>query len=162
MPDAEAVAARLRNGAGLVLFLGPHVTNESLSALFGQVAAVLKAIARAHPLVLVLDDLQWADEYTLNLLFYLCRQLGSSRILLIGIYRLEELAGAARNESLSLRSLLNELGKDLGEVQLDLSNSDARAFVDALLDSQPNRLGAEFRAAFLELHPQAGIVRVRI
>ena len=60
--------------------------------IFEQYAAVLKALAKEHPLALVLDDLQWADSGSLNLLFYLTRQLKDSRILLLGTYRPDDVA----------------------------------------------------------------------
>ena len=43
--------------------------------------------AKASPLVLVLDDLHWADRATLQLLAHLARELGRSRILVLGTYR---------------------------------------------------------------------------
>ncbi len=43
--------------------------------LFAQYARVLQAIARQCPLVIVLDDLQWVDAGSVDLLFYLGRQL---------------------------------------------------------------------------------------
>lgn len=120
------------------------------SELFSQVTAFLKAVSRAHPLILLLDDLQWADGDTLNLLFYLCRRLAGSRILLVGIYRLDDLPASERRAGFSLPSLLNELRKESGDIVLDLSAFNGRAFVDALLDSQPNQLDDRFRAAFFQ------------
>ena len=50
-----------------------------------QVAQVLQALARQRPLLLVLDDLQWADGASINLLFHLGRQAGrAARILVSG------------------------------------------------------------------------------
>jgi tetratricopeptide (TPR) repeat protein len=53
--------------------------------------SLLKAIARREPLVLVLDDLHWADEGTLALLNHITRNLARSRLLVVGCYRSEEL-----------------------------------------------------------------------
>ena len=39
--------------------------------LFGQVTRVLQLLARSHPLLLILDDLQWADAGSVSLLFHL-------------------------------------------------------------------------------------------
>jgi len=54
-------------------------------------AQVLWAIARKAPLVLVLDDLHWADRATLALLRYLSRFLTRHRVLIVGAYRDVEL-----------------------------------------------------------------------
>jgi tetratricopeptide (TPR) repeat protein len=55
--------------------------------LFEAVASVLRHLADAHPLVLVLDDLHAADHASLLLLAFLARDLHDARVLLIGTYR---------------------------------------------------------------------------
>ena len=44
-----------------------------------------------------------------------------------------------------LATLFNELQRYLGDIRIDLAQAEGQAFVDALLDSEPNRLGREFR-----------------
>jgi class 3 adenylate cyclase/ABC-type transporter Mla MlaB component len=60
--------------------------------LFEQVEQVLEAISQEHPLILLLDDLQWADSASIHLLFHLGRQIQGHRILILGAYRPEEVA----------------------------------------------------------------------
>ena len=48
-------------------------------ALFGAVGTLLIGMAEAHGLVVVLDDLHWADEATLALLSFLSRHVPRSR-----------------------------------------------------------------------------------
>lgn len=60
--------------------------------LFEQVTRVRQALARQAPLVLVVDDLQWAEPGSISLLFHLGRQLSGSRILIAGAYRPEEVS----------------------------------------------------------------------
>ena len=55
--------------------------------LFDGVASFLLNASRANPLVLVLDDLHWADRPTLLMLEHLARRLGGSRLLIVGTYR---------------------------------------------------------------------------
>ncbi len=50
----------------------------------------VKRIARARPLVIFLDDLQWSDQATLQLLHYMSAQLGDAPVLFIGTYRPED------------------------------------------------------------------------
>ncbi len=55
--------------------------------LFDSVTTFLKNAARRRPLVLILDDLHWADRPSLLLLEFLARELRSSRLLVVGAYR---------------------------------------------------------------------------
>lgn len=52
---------------------------------------VIVKMAEEKPLVLFIDDLQYADVASLHLLHYLSRNIKSSRIMLIGAYRPEEI-----------------------------------------------------------------------
>ncbi|HKC42643.1 MAG TPA: AAA family ATPase [Burkholderiales bacterium] len=56
-----------------------------------EFAALLQELARAHPLVLFLDDLHWADPSTIDLLMYLAGRLTAWRVLIIATYRPAEL-----------------------------------------------------------------------
>ena len=62
------------------------------SHLFEQCTNVLRTVSESHPLLLILDDLQWADSASLDLLFHLGRRLAGSRVLIAGAYRPEEVA----------------------------------------------------------------------
>lgn len=68
--------------------LGP---NEEQFRILDAVAQLLIATAKRRPLLLVIDDLHWADAGTLNMLRYLSLLLKESRICLIGNYRDVEL-----------------------------------------------------------------------
>jgi predicted ATPase len=59
--------------------------------LFDAIARFLRATAHVKPLVLVLDDLHWADQPSLALLSYLLEELGDARILILGTFRDAEL-----------------------------------------------------------------------
>jgi len=64
---------------------------EDRYRLFDGVASFLVNASQATPLVLVLDDLHWADRPTLLLLEHLARRLEGSRLLVVGTYRDMEL-----------------------------------------------------------------------
>lgn len=120
--------------------------------LFDQYFDVLHEVARQHPLLLVLDDFQWADNASVSLLFHLARRLegAGDRMLVVCAYRAEEVALGRGDERHPLVQVLHEIRRTYGDVRVDLDATDAqegRAFVDALLDSERNRLGIEFRAA---------------
>lgn len=55
--------------------------------LFEAVAALLRRVAESRPVVLVLDDLHWADKPTLLLLRHLARHARSTALLVVGTYR---------------------------------------------------------------------------
>ncbi len=75
----------------------PQPTRAVLTAeeerlqLFDSVARFMENIARETPLVLVLDDLHWADKATLQLLQHLARETRRARILIVGTFRDTEL-----------------------------------------------------------------------
>jgi predicted ATPase len=121
------------------------------SALFGQLTNVLCALARRYPLLIWLDDLHWADEASLGLLFHLIRHLEGSRVLIVGGFRPEELASSPEGQRHHLEGVLAEVRRTYGEALLDLDTTDSdsgRAFVSALLDTEPNELDDAFREAF--------------
>jgi DNA-binding SARP family transcriptional activator len=113
----------------------------SAAALCDQVTRVLRAVARQCVLLLVLDDLQWADSGTLNLLTHLGRRLAGSRILLVGIYR-----PAETGPDHPLLPIVHELQQMHGDVVVDLDQAGGQDFVDAFLDSMPNLFASVFRA----------------
>nr|MBA2607679.1 AAA family ATPase [Actinomycetota bacterium] len=55
--------------------------------LFGAVTSFLSGLAQAAPVVLVLDDLHWADKSTVVLLRHLVTTLGDAEVLIVGTYR---------------------------------------------------------------------------
>jgi len=61
------------------------------SRLFEAVCSLLCGAARSTPVVLVLDDLQWADKTTLLLLKYVLRYPRQARLMVLGTYRETEL-----------------------------------------------------------------------
>lgn len=120
------------------------------SDLFEQYVQMLQALAQERPLILVLDDLQWADEGTIDLLFHLGRKLAGQRILLIGAYRPGDLALRRNGRRHPLEPALLELQRQWGDMVIDLTQAEGRPFVDALIDAEPNLLGEEFRQALFE------------
>ncbi len=123
--------------------------------LFEQVTRTLHAIAARYPLVLLLDDVQWADRDSLNLLFHLGRNLSQDALLLVSAFRPDVLdwgyspqvylyeQDAGQRHPLAM--LIHELQHHLGDIRLDLAQAEGRDFVDALIDSEPNHVDEAFR-----------------
>lgn len=123
-------------------------------ALFEQVTGLLRALSRRWPLLLVLDDLHWIDNASANLLFHLGQHLAGSRILVICAYRPEELSLPGSPAPVAnrhpLAPVIASLQRLNGDVHVDLNQADGRAFVEALIGSEPNRLGADFQSSLYE------------
>jgi predicted ATPase len=62
--------------------------------LFGLVLTLLERLAGERPLVLVIEDVQWADRSTGDLLAFLVRNVRHGPVLLIVTFRSDELDGA--------------------------------------------------------------------
>ena len=118
---------------------------RSQDALFEQVGRVLRVISQTFPLILLLDDLQWVDTGSASLLFHLGRHLARSRILIVGAYRPEMVTPDGAGRRHVLQPVVNELRRDTGDILVDLDQAANRAFVDALLDTEPHDLGERFR-----------------
>jgi len=65
--------------------------------LWDATARWLDALGEEAPVLVVLDDLQWADESSLALLDFLSRSPQRAQVCVIGAYRHDELSGAARH-----------------------------------------------------------------
>jgi eukaryotic-like serine/threonine-protein kinase len=103
--SAEALRATLgelapelaRLAPEIAAVLGPLPPSPALPAaeerlrLFDHVARLLQTLSRENGLLLVLDDLHWADQGTLSLLQYLMRNLREEKLLVLGAYREAEL-----------------------------------------------------------------------
>ena len=80
----------------------------------------------------------------------LTRELKGSRILLVGLYRPNDLAAGLNQERHPFEQTRNEIIRYYGEICIDLdeaTNREGRQFIDDLIDSQPNDLSGTFRDA---------------
>jgi DNA-binding CsgD family transcriptional regulator len=83
---------------GLIrLFLGSatatspnRVSEEARFRLFDEVAAFLRASARQRPLLLVLEDLHWADETSLKLLEFVAPEIADAPVVIVCTFRDDE------------------------------------------------------------------------
>jgi len=118
--------------------------------LFEQFTKVLQSLEEYSPILLVIDDLQWADTGSINMLFHLGRSLAGRRILLLGAYRSEEVALGRGGVRHPLEPLINEFRRSFGDILVNLGQAlggeESREFVDELLDRERNRLEESFRA----------------
>ncbi|MFF7358387.1 AAA family ATPase [Streptomyces filipinensis] len=79
---------------------------QGMARLFELTARLLEGIAADRPVVLVLEDLHWADASTRHLLAYLFRTLRAGRLLVLASYRSDDI-----HRRHPLRPLLAELDR---------------------------------------------------
>jgi DNA-binding CsgD family transcriptional regulator/tetratricopeptide (TPR) repeat protein len=113
--DGQAVGSQLR------------VFQETLALLFDRAAVA--------PLLLVLEDLHWADTSTLDLVVFLAHNLGDRRVLLLVTYRADELSSAERVRRLAdgVRRSGSALVLELGPLQHEELTALLAAHADAHL-----------------------------
>src|SRR2546426_6670008 len=156
---AEALTHELGDGASEIAKLVPEVLQrvtgieaatkvpreQERYRLFESVCTFLVSAAKATPLVLVLDDLHWADKPSLLLLRHLVRRLGESRLVVLGTYRdveldrrhpLAEVLAELRRERLYDRILLR-----------GFSAPGVRTLLEALAQHELPPRGLELAAA---------------
>jgi DNA-binding CsgD family transcriptional regulator/tetratricopeptide (TPR) repeat protein len=144
---AAEVLGPLVSGAGLgVPGLGdprdvystvPRMADElAKTRLFESILACFTGLARRSAVVLVFEDLQWADSASAQLVDFLTRNLMDARVLLIGTYRSEELG-----RDHPLRPWLSELGRHVRVTQLRLGGLDrdeTARLIGGILGHQPD------------------------
>ncbi|MFV2039540.1 MAG: BTAD domain-containing putative transcriptional regulator, partial [Acidimicrobiales bacterium] len=150
-PDGEPSLAQLEQLLAVKAAGGSAPAEQHRT--FAEYAAVLDAIAARAPLVLVIDDLHWADPSSVQLFAYLSRRLDGRRILLIGTYRPENVADGTASNPHPMVEVISDIKRRFGDTSVDLDQATAdggRLFVDALVDAEPNRLSESFRVQLAE------------
>ncbi|MEV0799966.1 AAA family ATPase [Kribbella sp. NPDC050281] len=89
--------------------------------IFERILGVLTERAESAPVLLVLEDLHWADTSTLDLVVYLAQYLDDRPVLLVGTYRADERSSAERMLRLAngVRRSGSALLVDLGPLDRD-------------------------------------------
>jgi AAA ATPase domain len=115
---------------------GPDDTGEALGRLFEQLFLLLEHLAEDGPVVLVIEDMHWADRSSRDLLAFLIRnQPTLDGVLIVVTYRSDELHRAH-----PLRPLLAELDRVGWVTRMDLgrlSRQDTGQLVAQIIGRQP-------------------------
>jgi class 3 adenylate cyclase len=120
--------------------------------LFAGAIALLSGMSRREPIVLVLDDLQWADPGSLALLHHLTSAHEHRlRVLVTGVFRSSELG-----QSPGLRDTLAQLWRHPGVSRIELESLDVTA-VESLLEVATSGALDASASGFAELvHRETG------
>jgi tetratricopeptide (TPR) repeat protein/transcriptional regulator with XRE-family HTH domain len=125
--------------AALVPAVAERVAVPSLSAdfpearqarLFRAIVQLFEALAVGRQLVVMVDDLQWADDASAQFVHYFARQASSRPLLLICAYRVEELDTQER-----LAGLVDSLRRETHARHIPLARlqmADAEALLERL------------------------------
>ncbi len=103
--------------------------------LLELVLGLIGRLGAARPVMIVLEDLHWADQSTLELLAFLVRSLRHARVLLIATYRSDEL-----HRRHPLRPLITswERVRSVHRVELPrFERDEVAALLSAILAEQP-------------------------
>jgi len=105
--------------------------------LFGAVLGMLTELAGASPVLLILEDLHWADQSTRDLVTFLSRMLHSERLAVVATYRSDDM-----HRRHPLRPLIAELLRLPGVSYVELGPLTSAAMTELLTTLPQRRLDA--------------------
>ena len=132
--DAKAAISELISSGkydGKFLVDDPQIRQENL---FDNILLGLQRSSSERPLLLFLDDLQWADSTTLNLLHYLARNTKQNRILIVGTYRPEDITQSDDGRPHLLVTTMQNMTREELLQKIELTRLD-QIHTDALINS---------------------------
>jgi ATP/maltotriose-dependent transcriptional regulator MalT len=130
-PGAGELAALLPEFGALPPGADPETAR---ARLFELVLALLEALADEQPVILVVEDVHWADQPTSDLMSFLARNLRAAAVLVVVTFRSDDL-----HRDHPLRRLLAGLERMAGVISLDLprlSHAQVAAQVAGILRGQ--------------------------
>ena len=119
---------------GVHLVDDPKLKQENM---FDNVVLGLQRLSEEDPIIFFIDDLQWADQTTLNLLHYLSRNVEDMHMLILGTYRPEDIVKGVSDKDSPLLNVLNNMSaEDLyQEIKLDrLDKVSTKDIIASLFD----------------------------
>jgi len=129
----------------------PYLTPEiQRDRTFEVTARVLLQLSAKEPLILFLDDLHWADHLSLALLHYLSRECRDSRLLIIGTYRLEELAHTEERRPHPLEEAIFSMRREDLLTEMELARLRRNDFPKLLKSIFRSSLNVEFEEKLFE------------
>lgn len=123
----------------------PPISPIQSEQIYSQLAKVLEIISAERPILILFDNLQWASEASVQLLYFLSQRLKHSQVTFVGAFRSDELLLNASVADRPLAKVLSEIKAEYGNVFMDLADADPIDFVDHFINHQANKLNQDFR-----------------
>ncbi len=119
--ELTRLAPALAGVLGSLPVAGPEDPDTVRYRLFGAISLLLGAVSARQPVLLVLDDLQWAGRPTVQMLDHISRDSSLARVLIVGAYRSQpaEVGDALREALPDLRRLPGVVRVGLTEFDRD-------------------------------------------
>jgi predicted ATPase len=108
----------------------------------GDLCAALEELAGTKPLILVFEDLHWADESTLNLISALARRRAPAKLMVLATYRPKSLATEHPLKALKQDLLLRRLCTEIALAPLTKKSLTQLLSRELNQDALPDELGA--------------------
>jgi len=108
---------------------------------FASVSRELLFMSSVKPLILVLEDMHWADSASLALLHYISRAIANEKILVLVTYRSEELGRDAEGRRHPLVETVQLMGREglFEEIKLaNLNQDNVRRIAESMLGGKVN------------------------
>ncbi|MBN1406331.1 MAG: tetratricopeptide repeat protein [Calditrichaceae bacterium] len=113
-------------------------TKKSQDSQLENFIHLFSLISNLHPLILIIDDMQWADVASLRLFHYLSKRISKHRILLIGISRTDRYDLQDDGKPTYWVDTLKRMSREdlLNTIDLDyLSKEDSNQLIDQSLEN---------------------------
>jgi oligopeptide transport system substrate-binding protein len=104
--------------------------DQERARLFESTARILGELSSGAPILVILEDLQWASESTLQMIHYLVRHLSNRQALMVGTFRPEDVE--AGHPLRALQQQLNQEGLCQALHLRPLSSGDVEAMIAEL------------------------------
>jgi len=121
--------------------LSREVLGATRERMLREMGEALEVLTAEQPLVLILEDLHWSDNSTLDLISYLATRVRPAHLMLIGTYRTAELIASGHPLKAVKQELLAK--KQCEELPLDYLSAEAIAkYLSVIFSSNrfPNEL----------------------
>jgi len=154
MEGFEAILSKfVKSGkySGKFLVEDPKLKRENL---YDNVLLGIQRLSLERPVILFIDDLHNADATTLNLLHYLARNIRTSRVLILGTYRPEDLIHPDYGKVHPLERTMQDMGQEDSFERLELHRLDMEGTRKVMCSALR---GLSVEGVFLEkIHTETG------
>ncbi|RPI31523.1 MAG: hypothetical protein EHM70_11335 [Chloroflexota bacterium] len=137
LSEVSRLLPELSGLTGVAPPAAPLESPGAQSHFYESISQVLLALCGGCELsVLFLDDLHWADESSIDLLFYLMRRLDHLPVHILATWRAEQVPGEHR-----LRNLLAEIQRNGAAYQIQVSRLEPTAVLELVGKCVPGEAG---------------------